>query len=250
MGGHTMFELNRQMDQWRDELTSSHSMDDRAVSELLAHLRDEVDALCRAGLSEEEAFWIARHRLGDATVIHAEFSKVNQAVMWRRRMIWLLLGYFIFSMIPGLVRLLAIPFYLLDVKWMFFTTPLLGDRFLMPVPLYGLILLIIGGLFFLVGGQKHRDPENRFSSNLARSGHKVGYATVLSVLGLYVIIAFSGFVSTLLITRYYDVETFGQISASGSAFSLLWQCFLFLSLVLYMCLVYPKKHDKTVRHGA
>ena len=132
---------------------------------------------------------------------------------------------------------------------MFFSTPLFGDRFQIPIPLYGLILLAIGGFFFYVSSQKRRDRKPRNFSETIISKPQIGFRMTLAVLGLYLTVMFGGFVSTLLLSRHYTVETFGKISASGHAFSLVWTCFLVLSLVLYMWLVYRKKNDKTVRHG-
>ncbi len=242
-----MFELNRQMDQFHSELQANHAMDETNVNELMAHMRDEMDTLQGKDLSEEEAFWIARHRLGDTNAIHTEFSKVNHSLVWRKRMIWLLLGYFVFSMVPKLAGLVTIPFYLLDTKWLFFTTPLMGDHFPIPVPLHMLILLVIGSVFYFVCSPISLRHTNRPSCKTTTPRYKKGHTVVMSVLGSYLLVTLIGFVTTIIMARHYAPEVFGKISASSAAFSLLWHCFLFLSLTLLMCLVYHKKKDVTAR---
>ena len=155
-----MFELNRQVDQFRSELLTNQPMDETDVKELLTHMREEMDLLQERDLSEEESFWIARHRLGDTDAIHTEFSKVNHARVWRKRVMWLLLGYFIFSMVPKLAGLLTLPFYLLDTKWLFITTPIMGDRWPIALPLYVLILMAIGSVFYYMCHYKNNGYTN------------------------------------------------------------------------------------------
>ncbi len=55
----------------------SESLSGSDVTELESHLREEIEHLTMSGLSAEEAFLVARHRLGDATRLESEFAKVN-----------------------------------------------------------------------------------------------------------------------------------------------------------------------------
>ena len=91
-----MFELNKKIENWHNELIANQSMDETDVNELIYHLKDNIEEFNKKGLSEEESYWIAKHRLGDTQALSIEFSKVNQALIWKKRMLWLLLGYFLF----------------------------------------------------------------------------------------------------------------------------------------------------------
>lgn len=241
-----MFDINKEIDDFQNELISYQSMADPDVNELITHLRDESEMLIKKGLTEEESFWIARHRLGDTKVIHTEFSKVNQATIWRNRMLWLFLGYFLFTMIPSIVTLITIPFYLIDIKWIFFTTPIYGDNFPVPIPLFILCLMIIGGIFYLISTQNNKSIRNKFSHLTTIPKFNMGYKIVLVILGFYLIAIFSDLFSSIVLARSYDVATIEKINASGSIFSLFWNIFLFLSLSTFMFLIVKRKNKNIV----
>ena len=63
------------------------------LDELEDHLRDEITNLVAVGLSEDEAFEIARRRLGSVDALDTEFRKVNSEAIWGRRIQWMLAGY-------------------------------------------------------------------------------------------------------------------------------------------------------------
>ncbi len=63
------------------------------LDELEDHLRDEITNLAAVGLSEDEAFDVARRRLGSADALDTEFRKVNDEAVWGRRIQWMLAGY-------------------------------------------------------------------------------------------------------------------------------------------------------------
>ena len=72
-----MSDLEQRIAQWRAELAQSQSVGARDIDELDDHLREEIGRLKGTGLSEVEAFLVARHRLGDADGLAREFRKVN-----------------------------------------------------------------------------------------------------------------------------------------------------------------------------
>jgi hypothetical protein len=68
-------------------------------------LREEIDSLTASKLSEQEAFLVATHRLGDTESLAAEFAKVNTSILWRKRLFWIvagLLSYFVAKYITGI----------------------------------------------------------------------------------------------------------------------------------------------------
>jgi hypothetical protein len=52
-------------EQWRTHLAGSELLGNSTVNELEGHLREEMEHLKTSGLSDEEAFLVAQHRLGD-----------------------------------------------------------------------------------------------------------------------------------------------------------------------------------------
>ena len=88
MGEKNMFDLNEQINKWRDNLNSSQSFEGTDIDELESHLGEEIAKLTLSGLSEEEAFIVAAHRLGQVDYLSEEFAKVNAGLIWRKRFFW------------------------------------------------------------------------------------------------------------------------------------------------------------------
>ena len=97
MGGDAMFELSEQIGDWRHQMQQNDTCRPSDIDELESHLRDEIEGLRSKGLSDEEAFWVAQHRLGNADNLQSEFGKVNQRLTWQRRLLWLIGGYLLVS---------------------------------------------------------------------------------------------------------------------------------------------------------
>ncbi len=91
-----MFDLNTAITNWRQELGQNDALDTGDLNEMESHLRDEIEGLAGGGLSQEEAFIIAAHRLGDTGQIAAEFAKVHGSRIGRRRFFWMLTGVLAF----------------------------------------------------------------------------------------------------------------------------------------------------------
>lgn len=77
--------------------------------ELAGHLHDSTEALLKQGLIEEEAFLIARKRIGNVDLLTEEYSKVNASVKNDRIWTYLLVGFNVFYGIPA-VSLTAVVF--------------------------------------------------------------------------------------------------------------------------------------------
>jgi hypothetical protein len=72
-----MFDLEARVHGWTDALRSRGAFRDEDVVELESHLRDEIEALAKTGLSTEEAFLVAEHRVGRPEALAAEYAKVH-----------------------------------------------------------------------------------------------------------------------------------------------------------------------------
>ena len=232
MGGETVFDLKIQLEKWRWQLASNEAYQESDINELESHLMEEVDNLKNKDLSEEESFLLSKHRLGDTQTLNVEFSKVNQTLIWRKRILLLLLGYFLFTTIAKVVNLVAIPFHLFDVQWFLFETPIFGQNFSHPLPLFLFILFIIGGILFSITSQKNIFKNNKIYHFNLLSRIEMGYKFILGFLVVYLIITFGNLLSTIFISHKFNAVTMGNISLSGSLFSILWNIFLFVSLLI------------------
>ena len=92
MGDKTMFDLNKAINSWRMNLSAKQTCAKSDIDEMETHLREEIDSLTASKLSEQEAFLVATHRLGDNDSLAAEFAKVNTSILWRKRLFWMVAG--------------------------------------------------------------------------------------------------------------------------------------------------------------
>ena len=98
MGSETMFDLESAIQRWKEVLGANESFRTSDVLELESHLRESVTELSQGKLSEHEAFLIAMQRLGQPNELNKEFSKVHGTTAWRKRILWMLCGSFIYSL--------------------------------------------------------------------------------------------------------------------------------------------------------
>lgn len=87
-----MFDLERQIGDWRAAFASRPMLRPTDVEELEQHLRDALPSLTSAGLTSEEAFLIATRRVGSPAALEHEFAKVNGTHLWSQRVFWIALG--------------------------------------------------------------------------------------------------------------------------------------------------------------
>jgi hypothetical protein len=92
MGDKTMFDLNKAINSWRMNLSEKQTCAKSDIDEMETHLREEIESLTASKLSEQEAFLVATHRLGDPDTLADEFAKVNTSILWRRRLFWMVAG--------------------------------------------------------------------------------------------------------------------------------------------------------------
>jgi len=102
-----MFDLNTEILRWRKDLAGRDVCHTRDLDELEDHLREEIGRLSRAGLSHEEAFLIATHRLGPNGELSSEFAKVNPAPFWSRRFFWMVAGALMYLFIMNFAGAVA-----------------------------------------------------------------------------------------------------------------------------------------------
>lgn len=77
-------ELERLIATWRAWIERRDAISTADVDELEAHLRDQVDHLVEAGLSEEEGFLVAVRRLGDVDELSREYAREHSERLWKQ----------------------------------------------------------------------------------------------------------------------------------------------------------------------
>lgn len=91
-GLNSAFDLETAIQQWQQRLAGEPSVSADGLAELEEHLRTAIDELRSKGLSAQEAYHIATHRLGEPKAIGTEFQQVNPTEVWRRRVLWMAIG--------------------------------------------------------------------------------------------------------------------------------------------------------------
>ncbi|MBN2133681.1 MAG: hypothetical protein JW741_29540 [Sedimentisphaerales bacterium] len=91
-----MCDVEKRIEQWHARLAASETLSNDEINELESHLREETTGLGQTGLSEAEAFLVARHRLGDAAELEGEFAKVYGHRRSLQRLSWMALGVLLY----------------------------------------------------------------------------------------------------------------------------------------------------------
>jgi hypothetical protein len=89
METQSRFSLTNALATWRREFEAQPGITSDAVRELESHLIDSMNQLRQKGLNEEEAFWLARRRLGPCKEVAAEITKADPSGLWRERVFWM-----------------------------------------------------------------------------------------------------------------------------------------------------------------
>ncbi|KQC00015.1 hypothetical protein AQF98_16035 [Pedobacter sp. Hv1] len=98
-------------------IKSQGSLTNADVIELTAHLHDATEALQRNNLTEEEAFLIARKRLGHAEILTEEYAKVNTTVTINKTWAYLFLGFNLIYSVPAILLIGICSVYLTVYKF-------------------------------------------------------------------------------------------------------------------------------------
>jgi hypothetical protein len=77
-------QLELEIGEWRAFVEQSPAVDGRDVEELEGHLRDQIDDLTEAGLTDDEAFLIAVKRMGRLDDVTQEFAREHSGRLWRQ----------------------------------------------------------------------------------------------------------------------------------------------------------------------
>jgi len=92
MENRTEFNLNKNIEIWKSELSQKSNMSQDNINELESHLRDEIHELELLGLNTEESLLIAEKRIGNVEDLRTEFGKINKGIYFRNKIIPYLKG--------------------------------------------------------------------------------------------------------------------------------------------------------------
>jgi hypothetical protein len=73
-----MFDLEKAISEWRQQIIAAGLKKGEAVDELEDHLRNDIQQQIQAGLTTQEAFESAVERIGGAWAIKTEFAKIGR----------------------------------------------------------------------------------------------------------------------------------------------------------------------------
>jgi hypothetical protein len=82
-----MFNLDQGITAWRQQMVAGGINAPEVLNELESHLRDDVQQQIRAGVAQQTAFDAAVQRLGQASVLKAEFKKGHDSSQLRLKFI-------------------------------------------------------------------------------------------------------------------------------------------------------------------
>jgi hypothetical protein len=74
-----MFELEKSVAAWRQQMLAAGIKTPVPLEELEIHLREEIERQVKSGSDEQKAFEIATGRIGQANPLKQEFHKINSA---------------------------------------------------------------------------------------------------------------------------------------------------------------------------
>jgi hypothetical protein len=76
--------LEKHIEEWRTSLQKHSVIESVDVEELEDHLRNQIDILVKAGLDEDEAFFVGVKRMGDINSISREFALEYTERLWKQ----------------------------------------------------------------------------------------------------------------------------------------------------------------------
>jgi hypothetical protein len=134
-----MFDLNEQLDAWKQSFDNVEALRGGDVNELEQQVRDSVAELSAKGLTGEEAFAIAIRRVGDPRPLAAPFLKANGNRVWAQRVFLMIVGFLSLQMVYMLI-------WVSQLLVVYTGAPrdlLLGTSIAIPVVCWGLVAMIL-----------------------------------------------------------------------------------------------------------
>jgi hypothetical protein len=90
------YSITEKVNDWAEGLKAKPSFTESDIEEMKGHLFDSCKSLMLKGLSEEEAFILAKLRMGDSPELDEAFKEANQPVLQMRRSLYILAGVLVY----------------------------------------------------------------------------------------------------------------------------------------------------------
>lgn len=193
-----MYDMKKTIEHWKSAFAQNEACGQEDVEELEGHLREQIGSLVESGLSEKEAFVVARSRLGDPEQICTQFAQANPSLLWQRRLFWMAAGVFcwiLISWLQGVLMGIAAGAALL-----------LGDRVQVDLSVvYGVthLVLLLALLGFGRALYRHGLPtvtHSRFAACVANRPRR------LACLGLVLVVGYFGYMIPNMMVRLANVS--------------------------------------------
>jgi len=225
MENRTNFDLNKNIEIWKSELSKNSKMTLDNVNELESHLRDEMHELQLLGLSIEESLLVAKNRIGNVKNLVTEFSKVNKGFYFRNRIIPYLKGILLFMAFITLTELLT-SFSVIIANKLGFSENL-NYISIGILTISTLILLIIGYIKFT-----NTNLDLRKLTNIPILVSVILVSTILKYL------------STVFITRAIALSEFGSLMMNINVYKMIFGLFI---LIFSFIIFYSTKRENKIK---
>lgn len=146
MENRTEFNLENALKQWTLNLKKSLQFTKSNLLELESHMLDEMERLQALGLTDEEAFVLAKYQMGTDNELISEFGKVNKKLNFVNRLAPYLKGMFLYIIFITFVQDMLMNFGLV---LQYFNIEGDSARLLFSVFLIMVLSVLIGGVYRL-----------------------------------------------------------------------------------------------------
>ena len=232
-----MFDLNRAITNWRQELGQNDALNTADLNEMESHLRDEIEDLAGGRLSPQEAFIIAAHRLGDTGQIAAEFAKVHSSRMWRRRFFWMLTGVLTYILAGALSAAAAKVCAIMAVF-----VGLQGYAVGAMESIVGVVVLIgLVGITYCLFGPGLFGIR---AASLFKNAFDAGLSVVVLAL-LVILLRAACLFAPVLQIRLLSVQEYGQIMIAHHYGSLCWAVLGPIAIAVLLIVINPVRRGRT-----
>jgi hypothetical protein len=226
MENRTELSIAESINNWKHQLLEKSNFTQDNINELESHLLDEIQALRKIGLNEEESFLVASKRIGTIEHLTSEFSKINRKVYLRNRILLVLKGMLAFIGFMAITELVTNTSVLIAGKLGLNNNQL---NWLSIIVLTSLSITI----FTIIFNKYKKEKIN------------VSIVTNIPFLVITIIITkFLNLLSLIALTRYVTPQNFGVLRHNLNLFEL---SFAVLILILSTVLFYTLKKNQKLK---
>lgn len=224
MENGTKFNLNKTIAIWKLELLQSKNLTNDNIEELVCHIEDEIDSLKKLGLNTEEAFLIAKNRIGKTEIVVNEFEKVNKGIYFKNKILPYLKGMLVLYAFKVLYNLLV---YISLVLGNIFGV---ADKNLTFIPIG--TLLVFSSILILYIANKYKTTKLNF-----RKITNIPFLVVIIIIGN---IGGFYFQQSILHSSMFDISVYTITHKTLFAYSTIYSA----AILVFSCVVFYSLKNK------